>query len=141
MQATSACVFGRCNFAVRSVLFAPVNSATLSLRWPTMWKAALLFVAAFLLYFLTRSPYLDEWDSVQFAMGIREFNLWKHQPHPPGYPVYIFLGWLGNSLFSLDPADALHLVSCFGGALFVTAWFGILRLHFGERSHGSPPAP
>ncbi len=96
-------------------------------------KAALIFAFAFLLYFCTRSPVLDEWDSVQFALGVREFNLWKHQPHPPGYPLYIFLGWCLTTLGHWDPEFSLHLLSCLGGALFVTVWFLIARLHFGER--------
>ena len=96
-------------------------------------KAGFLFVAALVLYFVSRSPGLDEYDSVQFAMGVREFNIWKHQPHPPGYPLYIFLGWLGGRLFGADPNFCLHLISCLGGALFVAAWFLIIRLQFGEK--------
>ena len=67
--------------------------------WQTLTKAAFIFGIAFAIYFASRSPGLDEWDSVQFAMGIREFNLWKHQPHPPGYPLYIFFAWLPVRLF------------------------------------------
>jgi 4-amino-4-deoxy-L-arabinose transferase-like glycosyltransferase len=96
-------------------------------------KAGFLFVATFTLYFVSRSPGLDEYDSVQFAMGVREFNIWKHQPHPPGYPLYIFFGWLGGKLFSADPNLSLHVVSCMGGALFVAAWFLIIRLQFKEK--------
>jgi hypothetical protein len=96
------------------------------------WKAALIFALLLLLYFCTRSPVLDEWDSVQFALGVREFNLWKHQPHPPGYPLYIFLGWCGTTLWHWDPEFSLHLLSCLGGAVFVAVWFLMARLHFGE---------
>jgi len=84
-------------------------------------KAVLIFTAAFAIYFVTRSPGLDEWDSVQFAMGIREFNLWKHQPHPPGYPLYIFLAWLPVRLIGWSPEFSLQFLSCAGGALFVAA--------------------
>jgi hypothetical protein len=38
-------------------------------------KAALLFAFAVALYFFPRSPALDEWNFVQFALGIRGFNL------------------------------------------------------------------
>jgi hypothetical protein len=96
-------------------------------------KIALIFLAAFALYIISRSPGLDEWDSVQFAMGIREFNLWKHQPHPPGYPLYIFFAWLPARLFGWTPEFSLQFLSCAGGALFVAAWFCIIRLQFGER--------
>ena len=101
--------------------------------WQTLTKAAFIFAIAFAIYFASRSPGLDEWDSVQFAMGIREFNLWKHQPHPPGYPLYIFFAWLPVRFFGWSPEFSLHLVNCAGGALFVAAWFCIVRLQFGER--------
>ena len=101
-------------------------------RSATSIKATLVFLAAFALYIFYRSPGLDEWDSVQFAMGMREFNLWKHQPHPPGYPLYIFLAWSGTRLFGWNPEFSLELVSCTGGALFVAAWFCIIRRQFGE---------
>jgi hypothetical protein len=102
-------------------------------RSRTFIKATLVFLAAFVLYILSRSPGLDEWDSVQFAMGLREFNLWKHQPHPPGYPLYIFLAWSGTRLFGWNPEFSLEFVSCVGGALFVAAWFCIISRQFGER--------
>ena len=66
-------------------------------------------------------------------MGVREFNIWMHQPHPPGYPLYIFLGWIGAKCFGWAPDFSLHVVSAFGGALFVAAWFVIIRLEFSER--------
>jgi Dolichyl-phosphate-mannose-protein mannosyltransferase len=99
----------------------------------TFSSVIFIFAATFALYFLSRSPGLDEWDSVQFAMGIREFNLWKHQPHPPGYPLYIFFAWLAVRLFGWSPEFSLQFLSCAGGALFVGAWFCIVRLQFGER--------
>src|SRR5438309_7794160 len=103
------------------------------LDWPAFIKAALIFLAAFATYFITRSPGLDEFDSVQFAMGVREFNIWEHQPHPPGYPLFIFLGWIGVKVFGASPELSLHFVSALGGALFIAAWFLIIRLHFGAR--------
>ena len=30
------------------------------------------------------------WDSSQYARGMAEFNLFKHQPHPPGYILWVF---------------------------------------------------
>ena len=91
---------------------------------------ASIFVSVFALYFFTRSPGLDEWDSVQFAMGVHDFDLWRHRPHPPGYPLYIFFGWVGQVLFGWGPEFSLHMVGCLGGALFVTAWFLIVRRQF-----------
>ena len=96
-------------------------------------QSALLFVFFATVYFFTRSPGLDEWDSVQFALGVRHFDIWAQQPHPPGYPLYIFFGWIGHALLRLDIVFALQTVSCLGGALMVAAWFLIVRLHFGAR--------
>ena len=53
----------------------------------------------------SRLPYrarmLYNWDAVQFALALREYDVVKHQPHPPGYILYVALGrlvdsWLGN---------------------------------------------
>jgi len=97
------------------------------------WKIAAIFIFVFALYFLTRSPDLDEWDSVQFAWGVRGFDLWNHHPHPPGYPLYILAGWMGNAFWHWEPVFSLEIASCLGGALFVAAWFLIVRLQFGEK--------
>ena len=96
-------------------------------------SAAFLFLASFALYFIMRSPVLDEHDSVQLAMGVLDFNMWKHQPHPPGYPLLIFLGWIGEKVFGVGPDLSLHFASAVGGALFIAAWFLIVRLQFNER--------
>ena len=101
---------------------------------PVPWlraQAALIFLVCTAAYFLTRTPALDEWDSVQFAMGVGDFNLWKHQPHPPGYPLYIAAGWLGVHSLGLDVTSALQLASALGGGLFVASWFALAARHFG----------
>jgi hypothetical protein len=86
-------------------------------------KAALLFLAAFSLYFGLRSPVLDDHDSVQFAMGVLHFNVWNDPPHAPGYPLFIFPGWIAHEFFGIGPNFSLHFVSAFGGALFIAVWF------------------
>ncbi len=96
-------------------------------------KAVLLFAITFALYFVSRSPGLDEIDSVNFAMGIRHFDLWNHQPHPPGYPLFVFAGWIGVRLFGISPELSLHIAAALGGALLVAVWFLIVRLQFNER--------
>ena len=35
---------------------------------------------------------LEDIDSVNFALGVRDFDPARHRPHPPGYPAYIALG-------------------------------------------------
>ena len=96
-------------------------------------KLLFLFLAASLLYFVSRSPGLDEIDSGNFAMGVRHFDLSRHRPHPPGYPLYIFLGWLGLKLFGSGPNASLHFISAVAGGVFIAAWFAVVRLQFNER--------
>jgi hypothetical protein len=56
--------------------------------------AALLLLGLAALFAFTRSHWLDDWDSVNFAFGLDDFDVTKHWPHPPGYPVYIAAGKL-----------------------------------------------
>src|SRR5947199_4683257 len=66
-------------------------------------------------------------------MGVHSFDLWHHQPHPPGYPLFIFFGWLGTRFFHIGTESSLYCASAFGGALFIAAWFSIIRIQFSER--------
>lgn len=75
-----------------------------------------LIVALALLFALAHLPFLpaalDDIASVNFALGIRDFDVANHRPHPPGYPVYIafgkasavVVGWLST----LAPASAVE---------------------------------
>jgi hypothetical protein len=58
--------------------------------------------------FLT--PRLAHWDAVNYALGLHDFNVAAHQPHPPGSPYYILLGRAALGLTGDDNA-ALILVS------------------------------
>lgn len=51
---------------------------------------ALVFALAHIPSLATSS--LADIDSVNFALGVRAFDVAQHRPHPPGYPVYIALG-------------------------------------------------
>ena len=50
---------------------------------------------------------LYNWDAVQFALALREFDVAKHQPHPPGYLLYVGLGRLLNASLG-DPTPRLR---------------------------------
>ena len=58
---------------------------------PTRALAALALVVG-----LAHVPFvatsLEDIDSVNFALGVRDFDVADHRPHPPGYPVYIGMG-------------------------------------------------
>ena len=76
---------------------------------------------------LSRWPYrarmLYNWDAVQFALALREFDIAKHQPHPPGYLLYVGLGRLLNAWVG-DPTLAyVALAMLFSaGTTFVLYW-------------------
>ena len=80
--------------------------------------ASLLIAGLAALFAFTRSHWLDDWDSVNFALGLDDFDVVKHQPHPPGYPIYIAAGKLVYRLIA-DHAAALTLVSVLAGAAVV----------------------
>jgi Protein O-mannosyl-transferase TMEM260-like len=87
----------------------------------------LAFALAFLcghLPFL--SPGLEDIDSLNFALGVRDFDPTRHQPHPPGYPLFISLGkltrWMG-----LSEAHALAVWGALFGALSILALMPLFR--------------
>jgi hypothetical protein len=53
---------------------------------------------------------LYNWDAVQFALALREYDVVKHQPHPPGYILYVGLGRLANAWLE-DPASAYAILA------------------------------
>ena len=69
---------------------------------------------------------LEDLDSVNFALGIRDYDVARHQPHPPGYPVFILIAKAVRSAGFPEPT-ALALVSVAGGALGVLAIAALFR--------------
>ncbi|HQI02980.1 MAG TPA: glycosyltransferase family 39 protein [bacterium] len=52
------------------------------------------------------SHYLFDWDAVQLAMGMDHFDISLHQPHPPGYFLYIYFAKFIN-IFLNNPNLAM----------------------------------
>ena len=67
-----------------------------------------LAVAATRYLFRTETPYLL--DSINFILGVTEFDPARHQPHPPGYYLYIQTVRLLQFVWS-DPHTALVALS------------------------------
>ncbi|RMF41201.1 MAG: hypothetical protein D6755_12850, partial [Anaerolineae bacterium] len=68
----------------------------------------------FLLGVLTRLPFrsqiLNHWDSVNFALALRHFDITLHQPHPPGtFMLYLGLGKLFTLLIPDENAALVWL--------------------------------
>jgi hypothetical protein len=109
----------------------------------TVWLRRLSFgiALAFLAAHALRLPEtLEDLDSINFAMGVEQFDVANHQPHPPGYPVYIALARVSTrAVAAVAPgwdrdktaATGLALLSALTGALAVVvliAFWGAVGL-------------
>ena len=99
----------------------------------------LAFLAAHLPFL---APSLEDIDSINFALGLRDFDVASHQPHPPGYPVYVALGRISlAAVTSFAPAletvraEALALAvwSAAGGAAALIASHALFAALGGPR--------
>ncbi|MCI0626314.1 MAG: glycosyltransferase family 39 protein [Acidobacteria bacterium] len=71
--------------------------------------------------FRARMPY--GLDSIQFVLAVDHFDVRLHQPHPPGYFLFVLMGKIGNFFFH-DPNlsfVALNVV-CSVLAVWLTYW-------------------
>ncbi len=83
----------------------------------------MLFLAAHLVFL---PPSLEDIDSINFALGVADFDVAKHQPHPPGYPVFIGLSKASTALLrsahvTNPEVRGLAVWSAISGALLVFA--------------------
>jgi hypothetical protein len=86
-------------------------------------SAAALVLLAHLALF---RPALEDIDSINFALGIRDYDVTRHQPHPPGYPLYILVAGAAAGLISTfhpglssPEAAGLVLAAVLAGAVAV----------------------
>jgi Protein of unknown function (DUF2723) len=80
-----------------------------------------------------RSHDLYDLDSVNFALAIGRFDPRVHQPHPPGYFLYICLGRLLNYLVH-DPNLALVILSILASIASVILIYKLALEWFGPRA-------
>jgi hypothetical protein len=80
-----------------------------------------------------RTHILYHWDSVNFAYAMREFDLTKEQPQPPGYIVYVWLCRLVDVVVH-DAQTAMVVIGIAASALAVVALFYLGRAMFGRRT-------
>lgn len=64
-----------------------------------------------------------DWDSAQYLLGVEHFSVAMHQPHPPGYPLFIVFGKVLALLFS--PYTSLLIMN---SVFSISAVFGIYLL-------------
>lgn len=99
-------------------------------------EALLLVGMVAMTRFWFRSHLLYDLDSVGFALGIQHFDPRVYQPHPPGYFLYICLGWLLNiGLHNANLALVVLSIAASCGTIFVIYrmaldWFGLNAARF-----------
>jgi len=102
-------------------------------HWTTSCPApdsAILIALTALTRIAFRSRFLYDIDSINFALALQRFDPSVHQPHPPGYFLYVCLGVLSHSIFR-DANTALVAVSILASCgtvavihLLASVWFG-----------------
>jgi hypothetical protein len=102
-------------------------------------------IAALSLFFLAAHlpflpPTLEDIDSINFALGVADFDVAKHQPHPPGYPVFIALGKASTSILRAAHVPSpevrgLALWSAVSGAALIFPLYALFTA-LAPRSHG-----
>jgi hypothetical protein len=82
---------------------------------------------------LSRLPYrarmLYNWDAVQFALALQEYDVAKHQPHPPGYVLYVGLGRLIDAWLNDPPAAYVVLAVLFSGLTTFVVYYLALAIY------------
>src|SRR5687768_1577184 len=94
-------------------------------RWEffRVGRWAFVIAAAYLAAHLpSLAPSLEDIDSINFALGLRDFDPARHQPHPPGSPVYIALG---RALLALVTGIGSGLSQTAAEALTLSLWSAV----------------
>lgn len=86
-----------------------------------------------LLWAATRgqSGFADGYDGVGFVLAVRDFDLARFQPHPPGFPLFVLLSRGLHAVVPSSPSLAVALVGALilplgigATAAVVSAWAG-----------------
>ncbi len=99
------------------------------------WIDAAWAVLLAILTIASRLPYrtrmLYNWDAVQFALALQEYDVAKHQPHPPGYILYVMLGYCVNAWVGDATAAYVTLAVVFSGLTTAAVYF-LARAMYGR---------
>ncbi|MEO5821756.1 MAG: hypothetical protein ABIT71_14735 [Vicinamibacteraceae bacterium] len=112
------------------------------------WLALVIGLFALLLHVVAGPGHLDDVDAINFTLGVRDFDVAQHQPHPPGYPILIAAGKVvaglahaASGLSFLVPAPwtavpvetaALSLLAMLAGGLLIVAMLPVARAVSGD---------
>ena len=89
----------------------------------TFWIVAVVCAAT---RFLALAKTLWWWDEALFCLGMRSYDITQHQPHPPGFPVYVGAAHLVR-FFTGSDFHALQTLNILGGVLLFPALFLLAR--------------
>jgi hypothetical protein len=87
--------------------------------------------------FLSRLPFVASLpyglDSIQYVLGVLHYDVRLHQPHPPGYFLFVMVGRLANLVFE-DPNRSFVVLNVLFSALCVWVFFELGVEVFGRES-------
>ena len=92
--------------------------------------AALLGWCALAWRWHPRDPF--EWDEYLYLRGLEHYDVSLHSPHPPGAPVYMFVGWLLKLVMG-DGLRALQLLAVLAGGACLALLWSMARRHAGAQ--------
>jgi hypothetical protein len=75
---------------------------------------------------------LFEWDEFLYLRGLEHYDVSRHSPHPPGAPLYSFVGWLLKLVVG-DGQRALQLLSVLAGGLCLVLLWWLVASRSGRR--------
>jgi len=96
----------------------------LSKRQRTIVATVTVAVAVTRLAAISRT--LWDWDEALFSLALRHYDVTLHQPHPPGFPLYVALAKL-LTLAGLSDFRALQAVVVLSSLLIFPAAFALAR--------------
>lgn len=92
-------------------------------HWPVSGLTVVYW--ALTIPFMSRLPY--NWDAAQFVLALRHYAIGMHQPHPPGYPLFVVLGKLLHLIVSENMALVI-IAAIFGYISVIVLYLFCYRL-------------
>jgi hypothetical protein len=69
---------------------------------------------------------LNDWDEALFSLGVAEYDVTQHWPHPPGYPLFVAAAKAVH-LFGVDEFRSLQTIVVLGAFFLFPALFFLAR--------------
>ena len=86
----------------------------------------ILSVVIALTRFLAIAQSMFDWDEALFSLGVRDYAVAQHRPHPPGYPLFL-LAAKAIALTGLDAFRCLQILVVLGALFLFPALYFLAR--------------